>query len=106
MKGAARHWLVLVTVPDKKTQERLTAALLREKLAACVTAFPVSSRYRWKGKVEMAEERQLLIKTAAPFETLKKRIVELHPYEVPEILAFEVKKGLTEYLNWLRKESG
>jgi periplasmic divalent cation tolerance protein len=106
MKTAARNWLVLVTVPDKKTQEKLTTVLLEEKLAACVSAFPVSSRYRWKGKIERAEERQLLIKTSAPIGKLKKRIAESHPYDVPEIVAFEVKEGLAEYLAWMRKESG
>ncbi len=106
MKVIAHHWLVLVTVPNKRTQEKLTSTLLSERLAACVSAFPVLSRYRWKGKHEQANERQLLIKTSAPVEKLKRRIAELHPYEVPEILAFEVKKGLAEYLAWMRKESG
>ncbi len=105
MKIAARNWLVLVTVPDKKTEEKLASVLLAEKLAACVSTFPVFSRYRWKGKVERASELQLFIKTSAPIEKLKRRITELHPYEMPEILAFEVKKGLAEYLYWMRKES-
>lgn len=106
MRAGAGHWLVLVTVPDEKIQEKLTSALLEEKLAACVSAFPVFSRYRWKGRVEQTNERQLLIKTSAPVEKLKRRITELHPYDVPEILAFEVKGGLAEYLAWMRKESG
>lgn len=106
MKAGVRQRLVLVTLPDKKSREKLTSALLREKLGACVSAFPVSSQYRWKGKIEQAKEWQLLIKTSAPIEKLKKRIVELHPYEVPEILAFEVKGGLAEYLAWMRRESG
>ena len=106
MKVAAHNWLVLVTVPNKKSGERLASALLNEKLAACVSAFPVFSRYRWNGRIETAKELQLLIKTSAPIERLKRRIAELHPYEVPEILAFEVKKGLADYLAWMRKESG
>ena len=106
MKVAVHNWLVLVTVPDKKAASRLTSVLLKEKLAACVSAFSVLSRYRWKGKIETAKELQLLIKTSASIEKLKRRIAGLHPYEVPEILAFEVKKGLTDYLVWMRKESG
>lgn len=106
MKVAAHNWLVLVTLPNKTTASRLTAALLKENLAACVSAFSVSSQYRWKGKVQRAKEEQLFIKTSASIEKLKRRITELHPYEVPEILAFEVKKGLAEYLAWVRKESG
>jgi len=106
MKVSAHNWVVLVTVPNKKSAGRLTSALLKEKLAACVSAFPVSSQYRWKGKVERAKELQLFIKTSTPIEKLKRRIHELHPYEVPEILAFEVKKGLAGYLSWMCKESG
>jgi periplasmic divalent cation tolerance protein len=106
MKVAAHRWLVFVTAPDKKTANRIASELLKEKLAACVSAFPVFSRYRWKGKVESAREVQLFIKTSAPVEKLKKRIFELHPYEVPEILAFEIKKGLPAYLAWMNKESG
>lgn len=106
MKVGARHRLVLVTVPNRKTARCLSFALLEEKLAACVSVFPVSSRYRWKGKIEAANELQLLIKTSAPFEKLEKRITDLHPYEVPEILAFEVREGLSDYLVWMRKESG
>ncbi len=106
MKAAAHHWLVMVTVPDKKTQKKLTTALLAEKLAACVSAFPVLSQYRWQGKIERAAELQLFIKTSAPIEKLKRRISELHPYEVPEMLAFEAQKGLAGYLAWIRRESG
>lgn len=106
MKVTAHNWLVLVTVPNKKAASGLTATLLKEKLAACVSSFPVFSQYRWKGKVERAKEEQLFIKTSAPVEKLKRRIAELHPYEMPEILVFEVKKGLADYLAWMRKESG
>lgn len=106
MKIAVHHWLVFVTVPDKITANRIASALLKEKLAACVSSFPVVSQYRWQGKIESAKEIQLLIKTSAPVEKLKKRIFDLHPYEVPEILAFEIKKGLPGYLAWMIKESG
>ncbi len=106
MKISVHHWLVFVTVPDKKTAKRIVSALLKEKLAACVSSFPVSSRYRWHGKVESAKEIQLFIKTSAPVEKLKNRIFELHPNEVPEILAFEIKKGLPAYLAWMIRESG
>ena len=106
MKVAPRNWLVLVTAPNKKTASRLTAVLLKENLAACVSAFSVSSHYRWEGKIHQAKEEQLFVKTSAPIEKLKRRIAELHPYEVPEILAFEVEKGLAKYLAWVRRESG
>lgn len=106
MKGAVHNWLVLVTVPNQKHAKTISSALLKEKLAACVSALPVFSRYWWKGKIEKTKEFQLFIKTSAPIEKLKRKIVELHPYEVPEILAFEVKSGLPAYLAWMIKESG
>ena len=101
-----RSWLVLVTVPDKKTQKNLTSALLKERLAVCISAFPVLSQYRWQGKIAQAKEHQLLIKTSTPVEKLKKRISELHPYKVPEILAFKIGEGSANYLAWMRRESG
>jgi len=106
MKVVIHHWLVLVTAPSRKIAKLISSALLKEKLAACVTSLPVSSQYLWQGKIESAEEIQLLIKTSAPVEKIKRRIVELHPHEVPEILALEIRKGLPAYLAWMLKESG
>ncbi|MBK8067669.1 MAG: divalent-cation tolerance protein CutA [Rhodanobacteraceae bacterium] len=88
--------------------EALAAALVGERLAACVNRIgPVQSTYRWQGAIESASETLLAIKTtAARFEALQARLRELHPYEVPEIIATPVSGGLPEYLAWVRESVG
>jgi periplasmic divalent cation tolerance protein len=83
---------------------RLAEALVGERLAACVNRIgPVQSTYTWQGAVESASETLLAIKTtAARFDALAKRLRELHPYDVPEIIATPVCAGLPEYLAWVR----
>jgi len=95
--------VVLVTAPDLKTARRLADALVGERLAACVTAVPgARSTYRWKGKVERAREVVLIVKTRAVLaKRVERRVRELHPYDVPEILAIPVASGEARYLRWI-----
>jgi len=96
-----------VTMPDKERAISLARALVDEGLAACVNVVPgVRSIYRWEGKLQEDEEVLCLIKTrAAVFDRARARILELHPYDVPEILAFAVDDGSPAYLDWLRKST-
>lgn len=89
--------------PDASSATRIARALVDERLAACVQQLPgVTSTYRWQGALETAEEVLLLIKTSrACLPTLSKRLVELHPYETPELVALEVTGGLPAYLDWV-----
>ena len=82
----------------------LAEALVGDRLAACVNRIgPVQSTYRWQGAIESASETLLAIKTtAARFEALQARLRELHPYDLPEIIATPVSAGLPEYLAWVR----
>lgn len=95
--------VVLVTVPDGETGERLGQALVDEGLAACVNLLgEVRSIYRWQGAVETASERLCLIKTtAAGFPSLRARILALHPYELPEIIALPIAAAHQPYLDWI-----
>ena len=95
--------VTLVTAPDRKTAAAIAGALVGERLAACVTVVPGAvSTYRWKGKVERAREVLLFIKSAASRgKRLERRIRELHPYEVPEILRLPVAAGEARYLRWI-----
>jgi len=95
--------LVLCTCPDLKTAEAIAGLLVSEGLAACVSLMPgVTSVFQWKGEVEKANEVLLLIKTtAAAYQRLEQRILELHPYELPEIIAVSVDQGLASYLDWV-----
>lgn len=99
--------IVYVTCPDPGTGEDIAGRLVAEHLAACVNVVPgLRSVYRWRGKIEVDDEVLLLIKTAvARFEALRERVRELHPDEVPEIVAVPVTQGLESYLQWVRDET-
>lgn len=94
--------VILVTCPDAAV-ERIAGGLLERRLVACVNAIRgVASRYVWKGKVESAEETLLVLKARAEgFEAIAAALRELHPYELPEILALPVAEGSGPYLRWI-----
>ena len=95
--------VVLVTAPDAETAARIARALVEERLAACGNVVDgVRSIYRWEGRVEDAREALLILKTRAEvFARLRDRVVELHPYECPEVIRLEVADGLPAYLDWI-----
>lgn len=102
------YLLMISNLPDRPSAEALAAALLQRRAAACVNILaPCKSIYRWQGKIEEAEEVPVFIKTTAVSYALAEKIIrELHPYEVPEVIALELKQGLSEYLQWLKAETG
>ena len=95
--------LVFCTCPDEATGGRIAETLVVERLAACVNRLPaLASVYLWQGNLERDTEVLLLIKTTnARFDALCARLGELHPYELPEIIATPVTKGLPQYLQWV-----
>lgn len=101
------HCVVLVTVPDREQGKRIAEALVGERLAACANLVPgLLSTYRWQGKIEQEPEELLIIKTrAALAERLTARVRELHPYQVPEIIALPVAAGSQDYLDWVTQET-
>lgn len=98
--------LVLVTVPDGEFGARLAQAVVNDRLAACGNVIPgLSSVYRWKGEVHQEQESLVLFKTrTSVLGALERRVVELHPYEVPEFLALPVTDGHLPYLEWVMGE--
>ena len=100
--------LVLTTFPVDGDADGFARTLVSERLAACVNVLPpMQSTYRWKGTVETADERQVLIKTrAANVAALEQRVRELHPYEVPEFLVLNIEAGSAAYLSWLNESVG
>jgi periplasmic divalent cation tolerance protein len=98
------YQLVLTTCPDTEVAERLAQALVQERLAACVNILPIAkSVYWWKGQVESAAEQLLIIKSMTDaYGSIQKRIRELHPYELPEVIAVPIADGLPDYLAWIR----
>ena len=99
--------LVLTTLPSAEAAAELAKAVVEEKLAACANLLPaVRSIYRWQGRVQDESEVLVLFKTRQEhFERLKARLLELHPYEIPEVLAVPVEQGYQAYLDWLGQET-
>ena len=97
------HLVVLTTADSKELADKIADGLVERRLAACVNIVPrVRSLYRWKGAVEDEAECVLLMKTRADrYEDLKSALAELHPYDVPELIALPIEKGSAAYLGWL-----
>ena len=107
MTNNEKSILVLSTFPASISVKDIAEILVNEKLAACINIIPeVQSVFRWKDKVDNVPENILIIKTTLNlYDILERRIKELHPYELPEIIAVPIKKGLTEYLNWVSENT-
>jgi periplasmic divalent cation tolerance protein len=100
--------VVLVTVPDADTGKILARRLVQERLVACGNVIPgLTSVYRWEGEIQEDPEALLVLKTRADaVEVLKRRVEELHPYDVPEFLALPIAHGNATYLRWVSGEVG
>ncbi len=99
--------LVITNLPDAETARALATQLVEQRLAACVNIqSPCHAIYRWEGKIEETEEVTLLIKTgAARYAALEAAIRAYHPYELPEIVAVRIDRGLPGYLAWVAEET-
>ena len=99
--------LVLNTLPDRPQALALAGKLVERRLAACVNVLAeCTSVYRWQGRIETAAEVPVLIKTTtARYAELEQAIRELHPYELPEIVAVPIRGGLPGYLQWVADET-
>lgn len=97
--------LILCNCPDREAALRIAGHLVENGLAACVNLLPeVTSLYRWQGSLEQAQEVTLLIKSVrSRYDELEQAIVSLHPYELPEIIAVPVERGLSGYLKWVEE---
>jgi periplasmic divalent cation tolerance protein len=104
MTGSDRFLAVFVTVPDVEQGERIAAALVEERLAACVNVLPgCRSVYRWEGRVQRDDEALMMVKTSREgFAALERRVSELHPYDVPEIIAVDLTAVSAPYRDFLR----
>jgi periplasmic divalent cation tolerance protein len=99
--------LVITNLPDRAAAEKLADALIGQRVAACVNILaPCRSVYRWQDAVQHDEEHPLLIKTTRErYAALEAAIRALHPYELPEIIAVPVERGLPAYLDWVAAET-
>lgn len=99
--------LVLTNLPDRAAAETLADALIAARVAACVNILaPCRSVYRWKDAIQRDEEHPLLIKTSSGrYAALEAEIRARHPYELPEIIAVPIERGLPAYLDWVAAET-
>jgi periplasmic divalent cation tolerance protein len=99
--------IVFVTAGSEEEAARIGRTLVEERLAACANLVPsIRSIYRWKGKICDEREFLIIIKTrTSKYESLQKRVKELHSYEVPEIVSFPLVRGLPQYLDWVWEET-
>lgn len=106
--GGTEVVTVLMTAPGPDVAEEVVRALVDERLAACGNIVPGAvSVYRWKGEVQRDDEAVAILKTTrAALPGLIERAAELHPYDVPELIAHEVVAGRADYLEWVRAECG
>lgn len=98
-----KYVIVLTTAPDGSVAQSIADALVTEKLAACVNIIPsVQSVFWWEERIQHEPEIMLVIKTIRDRrKTLEKRLKELHPYDVPEVIVLNVFGGSEEYLKWI-----
>ena len=98
-----RRLVVISTAPRAEDAEFIARELVERRLAACVNVLPpMISIYRWRGDVERTEEVLMVVKTTEDrFEAVRDALVKGHTYDVPEVLALEVRAGHAPYLAWL-----
>lgn len=104
-KGRAQHRALEVYVTFRNSEEarRICRALVRERLVACANVFPVTSAFRWKGKIVQRKEVSALLKTTEDlFPAIARRVKLLHSYDVPCILAWPMTSGNPRYLSWVQ----
>ncbi len=98
--------ILILTTTDKKTvAQKITKALLGQKLIACASILPMESSYWWKGKIVNAKEFQLILKTKdRNFNKIEKVIKKLHTYDLPEIISIDIQNAGKDYIKWIDNE--
>lgn len=96
---------VVTTMPDQAGAKQLASQLLKKRLAACVQISPCTSWYHWQESIEQSPEVICSIKSRSDlFDEVREMILSLHPYEIPEVLVFQVEDGSASYLEWMNRE--
>ncbi len=95
--------LALSTFPDRETAHGIAHQLVTEKFAACANILPtIESIYRWKGKIDTANEILVFFKLSEDRQSaFQEKLRSLHPCEVPEIIFIKIDNGFPDYLRWV-----
>ncbi len=100
--GALMFSVIYITAGNLDEARRIGKKLIEERLAACVNIFPITSIYRWKDDIEESNEFGMIVKTKTEkVKDIERRVKQLHSYEVPCVLSFNVGEGSAEYLKWI-----
>lgn len=96
------EYILVITTTPRGDGDRIVRALVEERLAACVNILPVRSHFTWENKLSSEDEEMLFIKTTSDmFNRVSEKILELHSYQLPEIIALEIADGHPPYLRWI-----
>ena len=107
MTDQLTHVVVLVACDAHDEARTLARTLVEERLAACAQVLPIESFYLWDGKLHDNHEHLILLKTTtAHYHALERRVLELHSYRVPEVIALPVTVGFGGYLEWVEEAVG
>jgi periplasmic divalent cation tolerance protein len=106
-KSTGQVLVILVTAKDRKEAVKIGEEMVEAKLAACANIISgIQSIYRWKGNVTKTREVLLILKSTKPrYRALERAIKNMHTYEIPEIIAVPVTKGLDKYIEWVHCET-
>ncbi len=96
--------IIYITAGSRKEAIDIGKKLVEERLAACANIFPIASIYRWKDKIEEADEFGMLVKTKTEkVKDVERRVKEIHSYEVPCVVSFRLDEGSEDYLKWINE---
>ncbi|MEK7542941.1 MAG: divalent-cation tolerance protein CutA [Patescibacteria group bacterium] len=106
MENKPKYIQISTTVAKRSDTERIAKILSKKNLSACTQIVgPITSVYQWKGKLEKSKEWLCIIKTKMTlYKNIERVIKNIHPYELPEIVATPIIEGSREYLRWIRQE--
>jgi periplasmic divalent cation tolerance protein len=95
--------IIYITAGDMPEARKIGRILVEERLAACANIFPITSIFRWKGKIDEASEFGIIVKTRTDkVKDIEKRVKEIHSYKVPCVVSFRIDDGSLDYLEWIK----
>lgn len=96
--------IVMTTFESEEQADRLSEDILKDRLAACIQYIPIKSRYFWEGKICKDSEIMVFFKTRdSLYKKLSEKILQLHPYDVPEVIKININDGTEDYLGWIKE---